>query len=321
MLTVPNENYKWHIAGIGAMGSLLAGRFCSAKFAVNLVLKNTQQLAIYQQSPLTLIDDQSISTYHPDAIDIEHLNNEPIHYLLCCVKAYDVTTLLLRLKHRLNENSIIILMHNGLGVLDEIKQQRPELRIISGVNTLGAYLEKPFTVRSFLNGKLYLGSAAGQFTPAEINTVCNAFKEAQLPYQWEENIHAFIWEKFAQNCCINLFTALYTCKNGDLLLQIKLLKKMAGEVSQVLNAHGIAMSETELFQKVIQLIQITANNYSSMYKDVQNNKPTELAYLNQQLIALAQQKAVDIPFNVELLKQFSTKFPHQRMHTRLSPID
>ena len=304
MKTTKNEPI-WYIAGIGALGSLLAGHFCHGDHSVKLLLKNEDQLTVYQNSSLSVISDERTLTCHPQAIHIEHLNHEPIQYLICCVKSFGITKLLMRLKQHLNENSIIILIHNGLGVLDEIKTELPQLRIIHGISTLGAYVESPFTVRAFLEGKIYLGPVVGHFTPNEIHTVCSTFKTAQLPYQWEENIHNRIWEKFALNCIVNILTAIYACKNGDLLLlHREVLKKLAHEVAEVMNAYDINTSADELFHKATQLINITADNYSSMYKDVQNNLPTELHYLNEHLVLLAQQKNMSTPVNNELLNQF-----------------
>lgn len=302
----------WHIAGIGALGSLLASRFCHNGRIVKLILKNPDQLAAYEKNPLTVISEQSLVSCHPEAIDIDHLGSEPIHYLICCVKAYDTTTLLMRLKSNLTQDSIIILIHNGLGVLDEIKTHLPQLRIIAGISTIGAYLEKPYTARAFLEGKLHLGSAIGKFTTNEMKMMCTTLETAQLPVQWEDNIHSIMWDKFAVNCSVNILTALFTCKNGELLTQVELLKKMTLEVTQVLSAYGMNMSADELYNKVTRVIRITADNYSSMYNDVQRNKPTELPYLNEYLVKLAQQKKVATPFNIELLNQFYTNFPRER---------
>jgi len=303
-----NTDSGWYIAGIGAMGTLLAGRLCQANHNVTLILKNQQQCANYQDSPLTLTVNHDTHASQPKAIAIQDIGNEPIQVLVCCVKAYDVMPLLMRLKSNLNERSIVILMHNGLGVLDEIQTQLPELRIIFGVSTLGAYLEKPFAVQAFLEGKIYLGSLAGKFTLNEIHAICKNFQDAGLPYIWEELIPNRMWEKFAINCCINLLTALYGCKNGDLLLHEQALTQIATEVAQVVSLYGFPVTATELLEHVTQVINMTANNYSSMYKDVQNKKPTELHYLNEYLVKLAQQKKTDIPFNAELINQFYHQF-------------
>ncbi len=304
-----DKSPTWYIAGIGAMGGLLANRFTYAGHKVNLLLKSEAQLLTYQQSKLTVMTENSEFSCHPPAIDIEHLNNTCIHYLICCVKAYDVTKLLLRLAPHLNEKSIIILIHNGLGVIDEIKAQLPKLRIISGSSTIGAYLESPFTIRAFLDGNLYLGDSVGQFKGEQIETIRTTFQAAKLPFQWEEDIGTMLWEKFALNCSVNILTALLTCKNGDLLHHIDLLRQITHEIAQVVNAFDHSMSTEQLFLKVTRLLQSVGNNYSSMYKDVRNNRKTELRYLNEHLIALAQQKKIATPFNIELLKQFYAKYP------------
>jgi len=302
----------WHIAGIGALGSLFAGYFYHAGQAITLILKNEHQLKVYQTTQLSVITDCKTVTGHPKAITTEQLGTEPIPYLLCCVKAGDVSTLLMQLKPNLTENSVIVLIHNGVGVLDEIPPQVPPLRIVLGVCTVGSYLEKPFTTRAFLDGEIQLGSLIGQLTPHEIKMICDAFQTTDLPYQWEKNIQRKMWNKFAINCCINVLTALFNCKNGELIRYESILKELTNEVAHVLKAHGFCMTTTELYSQVRQAIKNTANNFSSMYSDVQQKKPSELHYLNEQLVKLALQKNIATPCNNELLKQFHAKFPWEK---------
>ncbi len=296
----------WHIAGIGAIGTLLATSFGQRANAVNIILKNNHQLAVYEQHQLSVIAEKTTYTAYPRAINLEQID-EPIHCLLCCVKAYDAAQLIMRLKPNLHKNSIIILMHNGLGVLDELKHQLPQLRIIFGVNTIGAYLEKPFSVRAFLDGAIHLGQVSGEFTTDEITMICGAFQTANLPCNWEEDIHSKIWEKFAVNCSINLLTVLHTCKNGELRHHSDELKTMTQEIAHVLNAYNMPVTPDALFNIVMHIITITANNYSSMYQDAQKKKQTELRYLNEYLVKLAQQKNIAVPFNTGILNQFYTR--------------
>ncbi len=309
LMSIVEPHPTWYIAGIGALGSVLAGHIEHSGHAVQLVLKNEHQLCAYQQAKLTVLSDDNPLTCHPPACHIDELNHTPIHYLLSCVKAHDITTLLMRLQCYLTEKSIIVLIHNGLGVIEEIKTQWPHLRLIAGVSTVGAYLEKPFVVRAFLEGAFYLGGVHGEFSKDEIKTLCMTFKDAKLPALWEDNIYPMMWEKFALNCSINILTALFRCKNGDLLLDVEPLKKLTAEVAEVVTAYGMNMTASHLFLKVTQLLQRVAGNYSSMYGDVQMNKPTELPYLNEHLIKLAKQKNIATPFNLELLTQFYRKCP------------
>lgn len=294
----------WHIAGIGALGSVLATHFDQQTIPLKLILKNETQFAAYQLSGLTLLTQNKEMSCHPTAVRLNQIN-EPIDYLICCVKAYDVTPLLLQLKAHLTSQSIIILIHNGLGVLEEIDKHLPHLRIISAISTMGAYLEEPFKVRAFLEGKFSLGCTRGELTLDEIQTISSLFDQAKLRYQWESDITSRLWEKFALNCSINLLTALFSCKNRDILNDPKLLEELTAEVAEVLSAYGILMTKQDLLAKIYTLMEQVGDNYSSMYKDIQHKRPTELPYLNSYLVKLAENKNIPTPCHLRLLNQFN----------------
>lgn len=297
----------WTIAGVGAIGTLIAGHFCKAGIEVQLLLKNEAQLNAYLHNSLTLhLHDQTVS-FHPSAVLKEQLKNQLIDHLICCVKAFDALTLLSQLKDHLHERSIIIMLHNGLGVLDEITSQLPALRIISGITTMGAYLKKPFNIHTSLEGHYVLGPGLSSFSDMEISEVCASFQKAKLPHQWDPKIQTKIWEKFAVNCCINMLTALLDCKNGDLMAHQHLLKRLAKEVSLVVSSNDIHISPNDLFQITLQIIEGTAENYSSMVHDMRKGQKTEIKYLNQYLSYLAEQKRIETPLNNDLLHQFYLK--------------
>lgn len=296
------KNY-WNIAGVGAIGCVIAGFFDRAALPTRLLLKDESQLNDYQSDGLTVVLDDEEFNCHPIALDINKVN-EPIKFLIICVKVFDIVNVLLTLEKNLNEESIVILVHNGLGVLDEIKTKFPFLRIMLGVSTIGAYSDNRFVTRSSVNGKLYLGKLVGEFSKGEIKLVTDAFHQSLLPFQWEEKIHHIAWRKFGVNCVINILTAIYACKNGELLNYPERLKKMTDEIFQVMIAYELDISEEELLQAVNDVIVATKDLYSSMYEDVKNKRRTELPYLNEYLIKLAEKKNIPIKENLAVLEKF-----------------
>lgn len=308
-MKLTEEESPWVIAGIGAIGGLLAAHFHQSGLQTRLILKDNNALKQYKASSLSILSQREAITCQPEAIDLEHIAPTPIKNLISCVKAYDTAPLLQRLKSHLNEDSRIILIHNGLGVVEEIKAQRRDLRIVSGISTLGAYKEKPFRIKAFLEGCLTLGASLGHFNDKDIKEICAAFAKSGLPYQWTDNIHDLAWEKFAINCSINVLTVMFNCRNAGLLAHKEPLRRMTFEIAQVLAAYGLRLSADDLLSSVIDVIDMTGDNYSSMYKDVQCCRPTELPYLNERLIQLAGQKNMDLPFNREMVKRFHDAFP------------
>lgn len=304
-----DESKVWHFAGVGALGGLLASHFHQEGLKVRLILRNEKQLAEYHNSFLRITSNGLTKISCPEATNIGHLPETSIHYLICCVKAYDVLGLLKSIQTHINEKSTVILIHNGLGILEEIQSTQPHLRIIAGLSTIGAYQNAPFSVHSDLNGVIYFGTALGTFAENEIKDITSAFAKAKIPFCFEKDIFPKLWEKFALNCSINLLTALHSCKNGDLLSQEALLKKMTDEITRVLSAYNVSLTSEDLLLKVMHLLQATKNNYSSMYQDVKYHRRTELAYLNEHLITLGIQKNIAIPLQINLVDEFYQRFP------------
>lgn len=304
------ESSDWYIAGIGAIGTIIAANLCRGNEAVNLILKNEEALSLYNNCGLRVTTGPVSFTCYPPALTRSAINT-PIHRLICCTKANDVTKLLLSLRERLTAESIIILIHNGMGVLDEIKVQLPELRIISGITTLGGYLEYPYSVQAFLKGNTILGETQGHYSENEIQLIKDTFRRCKLNVEWVGYIYDFIWDKFSINCSINLLTALFSCKNGELLTRNDLLKNLTQEIALILNAHAKEVTAEDLLSNVLTVIKNTAGNYSSMHQDIKKNRLSEIHYLNAYLLQLAEQKKIEVPLTKNLLTRFYQEFPNQ----------
>ena len=307
-----NNNTFWYVAGIGAIGSIIAANLCRGLQPVKLLLKNEEQLEIYRKSQLSITTDSFSYEDHPLAC-LASTVSQPIRYLICCTKAYDVLPFLKSVSSFLSKKSIIILIHNGIGVIEEVNAEFPYLRIISGITSIGGYLEKPYSVRAFLNSPLYLGETIGHYSSEEISYIKNAFNNSFLELEWTNCIDTLIWNKFAVNCSINILTALFLCKNGLLLQHSELLTQLTQEISIVLQALKVNISSGDLLKNVINAIQNTADNYSSMYKDVMRGRSTEIHYLNCRLIELAQEKNLPTSVNCSLVEQFYNLFPNERL--------
>jgi 2-dehydropantoate 2-reductase len=294
------------ITGVGAIGGLITGLFCKTSQAVKLILKDDEQLSLYQHTGLTLQINDHLETYSPSACSFEAVDTI-INQLIICCKSYDIKATIDNLKPYLSPDCIIIMIHNGLGVIDELLPAHPNLRFILGLTTLGAYKSKPFTIHGFTNGDLKLGPLSGTYSENERTSLITSFQQAGIKTQWHDPITPYAYEKFAINCSINLLTAIHSCKNGLLLKQLPRLESLITEITSVLCAHGIKIQQDDLLKTVIQVLNQTADNYSSMFKDIQHQKQTEIAYLNKYLVKLAKVRNIPTPINDELIRQFYLK--------------
>ena len=93
----------------------------------------------------------------------------------------------------------------------------------------------------------------------------------------------------------------YQCRNGDLLKIPEHIQKVCDEVYQVMEREGvIPTSVIHLHGYIIDTIEQTANNYSSMYQDVNNQHHTEIDYITGYLLRRDIRAGLVLPENKRL---------------------
>lgn len=269
----------WHILGAGSLGCLWAARLAAQQHTVQLILRHTEAIARYQQTPgVGLSDAQRQHTvYYPVSAQLAD-DPQPIKHLLLACKAYDAQTAMTQVAHRLNSDSLIILLQNGLGSQQAIQEQLPKIRCIAASSTEGAYLAAPFHSVFAGQGQTWLGDLQPlvQPQPEQLLETCNA---AAIPCNWTLNIATQLWRKLAINCAINPLTVIYNCLNGELRNYPELINTLCDELHSLLCSAGQPEAAQALQEHVWAVIDKTAANSSSMRQDVLNQRRTEISYI------------------------------------------
>ena len=261
---------SWHILGAGSLGSLWACRLASAGIPVRLILRNAGRLADYRNAGgLTLLDgDQAMQ--HPIPAELPSAAT-PIHRLLVACKAYDAEAAVAQVAHRLAPANEILLLQNGLGSQQAIAERWPQSRCIFVSSTEGAYRKANWQVVFAGRGENWLGDPADETPPFWLADLA----AAGIPATWTPAIMGRLWRKLALNCAINPLTVLHDCRNGGLLERREEVSALCEELSGLLVACGQAEAAQGLEAQVLQVIEATANNYSSMHQDVAAGRRTE----------------------------------------------
>lgn len=261
---------SWHILGAGSLGALWACRLAAHGLAPTLILRDQAKLERYHQAQgLTLNTTRYlINAELPES-------DAPIKRLLVTCKAYDAASAVAAVRHRLSQDAELILLQNGIGSQAKVQQQAPWARCILGSSTEGAYRPAEFTVMPAGAGQNFLGTLQKSAPPVWLNELA----QANIAHQWSEDIDMRLWRKLALNCAINPLTVLHDCRNGQLLQHQSVLGEITQELTCLLNASGQTIAATGLHAQVLEVIEATANNYSSMHQDVHAKRRTEIAYL------------------------------------------
>jgi 2-dehydropantoate 2-reductase len=290
-------NEHWHIVGIGAIGCLFADALACAGCDITLVGRPSDS----RSSALISIDGLGGHRQHRFELT-NAAGQSAIDRLLVTTKAQDASTAVCDIAHRLAPTTDIVLMVNGMGILEELQAQLPQLSFYLGTTTQGAYRNGPGQIRHAGTGTTRIGNLAAETAPAWFASWQSATEDCY----WDDNIQQALWHKLAVNCAINPQTAMYGCLNGELAENSDYLKTtglLCAEISQVLLALGHHTLAQELYSSVLQVIKGTANNRSSMLQDVTAGRATEINYITGHLLRTAESLGLELPLNRQMLRR------------------
>ncbi|MEY0302690.1 2-dehydropantoate 2-reductase [Providencia manganoxydans] len=235
--------------------------------------------------------------------NLNHLQHSEL--IIVCLKAWQVSDALLHLIHNIPESCPILLLHNGMGTLDELTPLRQPF--LSGVTTHAAW-QKNNQVFHVANGITHIGAVNS--IAENCYPIADILHTALPDVAWHNDILATCWQKLAANCVINPLTIIHDCKNGELLNHTAQINLLIDEICQVMDIEGLHTDKLQLTDYIYGIIHNTADNYSSMLQDIRNKRRTEIDYITGYLIKQARAHGLNTPENdrlYHLIKQREEK--------------
>jgi 2-dehydropantoate 2-reductase len=300
-----NDNFDgWTILGAGAIGCLWATKLYREGIRCSLLFKNNHDLDQYKAVGGITLTGAEEALFQIPATSIDS-SQTAISHLLVCTKSHQTVTALSSIVNLLSENTIIVILQNGMGVAEQLVKLMPHNPILLASTTGGANISKPFTINAAGEGKTILG-AYHQSHHALNGKIIALLPQQPSPITVSDNIHTQLWLKLAINCIINPLTATNNCINGDLLKDDNLIEHMrllAKEISAVAKVCGQNIDEKILFNSASAVANETANNISSMLQDVRAKRESEIDFINGYIQRQANLYGIATPSNNSLIQQ------------------
>ncbi|GAA3894247.1 2-dehydropantoate 2-reductase [Halomonas cibimaris] len=186
----------------------------------------------------------------------------------------------------------LVLWQNGFGVQPRLTARWPG-PVLCASTTEGAYVIDDATAVHAGRGESVIGHLHGRYTGLA-RTLAATLQNAGLKAAAVDDIATRLWHKLAVNAAINPLAALYEVPNGA-LAEPRFDAELAAvveEIAPILAANGIAppsgQGASGWRQRVMQVIQATANNRASMLQDIDAGRPTERKAILAPLIERAE---------------------------------
>ena len=155
------------------------------------------------------------------------------------------------------------------------------------------------------NGITHIGPARQQ--DGDYSYLADILQTVLPDVAWHNNIRAELWRKLAVNCVINPLTAIWNCPNGELRHHPQEIMQICEEVAAVIEREGHHTSAEDLRDYVMQVIDATAENISSMLQDIRALRHTEIDYINGFLLRRARAHGIAVPENTRLFEMVKRK--------------
>ncbi|MCE9993377.1 2-dehydropantoate 2-reductase [Enterobacter asburiae] len=287
---------KITVLGCGALGQLWLTALCKQGHEVQGWLRVPQPYC-----SVNLIDeDGSIFNESLTANDPDFLAQSDL--LLVTLKAWQVSDAVKALASQLPPTSPILLLHNGMGTIDELKSVKQPL--LMATTTHAARRDGNIIVH-VASGVTHIGPAREQ--DGDYSYLADVLQQVLPDVAWHDNIRPQLWRKLAVNCVINPLTALWDCPNGALKNHPQEVAALCAEVAAVIEREGLHTSADDIQYYVEQVIESTAENISSMLQDVRGLRHTEIDYITGYLLKRARAHGISVPENARLYDMVKRK--------------
>jgi 2-dehydropantoate 2-reductase len=252
------------VIGAGAIGLLAAAKL-SSMHQVQLLTRTNVQAELISAKGIRLDGE----TIHIKAITLDDLYTvQSTDLYIVCTKQYDVKSVWDKLVS--HAAAPVVFLQNGMAHTDMLRSAAFDYPIIVGSVEQGALRVDQQSVLHTGKAVIRLANLTGN--SAEI--LVKHLHDPNFPFLLEKNWHRMLGKKLIANAVINPLTAIYRVKNGELLERpafCAIAQKLCEEAAEALDFDFV-----EQWAYVRQIIMATKGNRSSMLKDIEAGRKTEV---------------------------------------------
>ena len=312
---------KYAVIGLGAVGSIIGGLLAKSGEEVILIGKTNQVKEIRNKGIKINGFNNSIHVDNVEvSADLSFVSNSDV--IIICVKSQDTQNLAEELNKFIKKSTFIISLQNGVRNSKILKEVTGKT-VFSGIILFNALYNKPGDVTLTLKGGLILET--NNLYKEKVEGFIEVFNEYKIETILETNIQGFLWSKLVVNLQ-NAVTALTgqtikdsivnkdsraiiiaTMKEGlDILQKSKIPYKTLPDIDPKITIRRLKILNSILLKFGSRILKLNKTARSSMWQSLYRGRPTEIDYINGEIIDLAKNHDLKAPINkklVELIKE------------------
>jgi 2-dehydropantoate 2-reductase len=282
---------KIGIIGAGAIGLLCAYQL-KEKHDVTLYVRSKKQYELIKNNGIYYKRDEEKKArivnvrYFTEWYGEEELT-------IVTVKQYHLAPIYEKMDTLGDNIKAMCFLQNGMSHLEKIIDTKIA-NIMIGIVEHGAIKEDGQTVVHTGMGAIKLACVKGQMDKILVDLTRNT--NLDFPFIKESDYVSIMQKKLVVNSIVNSLTSVLQVQNGQLLQNANYYQLMKIFMEEVLEILSIVEADREMYQDYcFEVIQKTARNKSSMLKDIEAGRPTEIDAILGYILKEAKKKKMNAP--------------------------
>ncbi|WP_158598273.1 2-dehydropantoate 2-reductase [Falsibacillus albus] len=279
---------KIGVIGGGSIG-LLFSHYLSAKHSLTLLARRKDQAFQINEKGITLIHDGTSTTICNISATVmsDALSSQDI--IIIAVKQYNLSTLL-PILNSIPPEIPLIFLQNGLAHIEQIDRLNQKT-IIVGTVEHGCQKITDATVKHNGFGKTLLAPYRGDIE--HIRWLISDFKDT-FPFLIHGDWKEVLFRKLIINAVINPLTSILKVENGGLIENPYYLHLMMSILEELLPLVPM-LNEEKMKADILKICENTKENRSSMLKDIDAGRKTEIDAILGYAIELGKKRQHSMP--------------------------
>lgn len=304
------------ICGIGGVGGYFGGRLAyinshmeEKKYHIHFLARGLHLEQIRKHGLKLQMSDGKEITCKPTLASAE-IENFPVPDLcLICVKSYDLDDLILKIKEKLADDTIIIPLMNGIDVYDRIRKNLEKCMVLPSCVYVGSHIEKPGLVIQTGNPGFFYSGFDPNYPNFNPQILIDFFKEMKIIFYWRDDPYPAIWEKYVLVASFSLVASHTGLTMGGVINDknaLEMLKNVMKEIVLIAKKRDIMLPEN-IIEDIIEFCKDYPDVKPSYQRDVEKGGKNEGDLFGGAIIRMGNKYSIPTPITASIYKQTHSK--------------
>lgn len=308
-----NSPMKILIIGAGAVGGYFGAKLSKDGNDVSFFVR-PQHKAILEKEGLRVKSFEGDFSVAAKVVTSVSEIKSPPDLVILATKCYDAIDAIKSVEPILGSSTIILTLLNGIGIEERLLESYGE-RVVPGIVVITARLASPGIIEHFARGFISIGelNRADGVETERVKNLLTLFKNAGVKAHFVSDMKTAKWKKLCWNAAFNPLSVIIENPIKVLLEPpeaLTLIKGIIEEVRSVAKSEGVILEE-EVIKETIDATYQLGDYHTSMWEDFNSGKPSELKWLNGEVVRIAKERNISAPYNETIVTLTELKFKNR----------